>query len=193
MTLPCTSSRKRGQDLSNHTWMSSIHLSRPEKNAFPSKYRISSNNSRSRLFQILLSGSQITWAFFSSLINFQILNRHWSILLDLIVFQLDREGINGREGGERGDFSRDGYYSRKYGNITILVVSMGTFPSKWSLLNAQQTEKTEKKRERRGEVLSKKLVERAEQLYLFWNCLLRMLQLFFGIWNKGTGKRFAQF
>ena len=40
--------------------------------------------------------------FFSSLINFQILNRDWPILLDLIVFQLDREGIKGREGGERG-------------------------------------------------------------------------------------------
>ena len=66
---------------------------------------------------------------FSSLINFQSLNRHWSDLLNLIALELDREGIKERENGERGgvgegsiirgsrlfegdDYSRDGYYSR---------------------------------------------------------------------------------
>ena len=47
-----------------------------------------------------------TWAFkcskFSSLINFQSLNRHWLVLLDLLVPQFAREGIKDREDGERG-------------------------------------------------------------------------------------------
>ena len=66
--------------------------------------------------------------FFSSLINFQILNRHWSILLDLIVFQLDREGIKGREDGERG--WREWLFEeiRQY-HDTILVVFTETVPS----------------------------------------------------------------
>ena len=37
-----------------------------------------------------------------SLINVQSLNRHWSVLLDQIQLQLDREGIKEREDGERG-------------------------------------------------------------------------------------------
>ena len=48
----------------------------------------------------------------SSLINVQSLNRHWSVLLDQIQLQLDREGIKEREDGERGgggggDYSRE--------------------------------------------------------------------------------------
>ena len=39
---------------------------------------------------------------FCLLINFQSLNRHWSVLLSHIALQLDREGIKGREDGERG-------------------------------------------------------------------------------------------
>ena len=47
-----------------------------------------------------------------SLINVQSLNRHWSVLLDQIQLQLDREGIKEREDGERGgggggDYSRE--------------------------------------------------------------------------------------
>ena len=37
-----------------------------------------------------------------SLINVQSLNRHWSVLLDQIQLQIDREGIKEREDGERG-------------------------------------------------------------------------------------------
>ena len=37
-----------------------------------------------------------------SLINVQSLNRHWSVLLDQIQLQPDREGIKEREDGERG-------------------------------------------------------------------------------------------
>ena len=37
-----------------------------------------------------------------SLINFQSLNLHWSVLLDQIPLQLEREGIKEREDGERG-------------------------------------------------------------------------------------------
>ena len=37
-----------------------------------------------------------------SLINVQSLNRHWSVLLDQIQLQLDREGIKEREDGEGG-------------------------------------------------------------------------------------------
>ena len=37
-----------------------------------------------------------------SLINVQSLNRHWSVFLDQIQLQLDREGIKEREDGERG-------------------------------------------------------------------------------------------
>ena len=49
---------------------------------------------------------------FGSLINFQSLNRHWSVLLDLIPLQLDREGRKEREdgdkdGGEGGDYSME--------------------------------------------------------------------------------------
>ena len=39
---------------------------------------------------------------FSSSINFQSLNRHWSDLLNLIALHLDREGIKEREDGARG-------------------------------------------------------------------------------------------
>ena len=39
---------------------------------------------------------------FSSLINFQSFFHHWSFLLDLNAFRPDREGIKGREDGERG-------------------------------------------------------------------------------------------
>ena len=46
-----------------------------------------------------------------SLINVQSLNRHWSVLLDQIQLQLDREGIKEREDGERG--GRGGDYSRE--------------------------------------------------------------------------------
>ena len=50
-----------------------------------------------------------------SLINVQSLNRHWSVLLDQIQLQIDREGIKEREDGERGggveggggDYSRE--------------------------------------------------------------------------------------
>ena len=75
--------------------------------------------------------------------NFQSLNHHWSVLLDQIPLQLDRKGIkeseDGMRGGEGGDYSweviildvsikggrlfeggnysRDGYYSRKYGTL----------------------------------------------------------------------------
>ena len=35
-------------------------------------------------------------------LNIQSLNRHWSVLLDQIPLQLDREGIKEREDGERG-------------------------------------------------------------------------------------------
>ena len=51
---------------------------------------------------------------FGSLINFQSLNRLWSVLLDQISLQLDREVIKERENGEkdgggggRGDYSRE--------------------------------------------------------------------------------------
>ena len=37
---------------------------------------------------------------FSSLIN--LMNRHWSVLLDHIALQLDMEGMKGREDGKRG-------------------------------------------------------------------------------------------
>ena len=39
---------------------------------------------------------------FSSSINFQSLNLHWSDLLNLIALHLDREGIKEREDGARG-------------------------------------------------------------------------------------------
>ena len=66
---------------------------------------------------------------FSSLINSQSLNCPWSVLLNLIALQLDKEGIKGREDDERGgvsifvkggrlfeggNYSRDGNYSKKY-------------------------------------------------------------------------------
>ena len=77
------------------------------------------------VFQILLTGSRVLkiWFYFpiksknnhvkktdhglfkcskfSSLTNFQSLNRHCSVLLNLIALQLDREGIKGRENGKR--------------------------------------------------------------------------------------------
>ena len=37
---------------------------------------------------------------FVSLINFQSLTHYWSVLLDLIELQLDREGIKEREDGK---------------------------------------------------------------------------------------------
>ena len=43
--------------------------------------------------------------------NFQSLNRHWSVLLDQIPLQLDREGIkeseDGMRSGEGGDYPRE--------------------------------------------------------------------------------------
>ena len=53
---------------------------------------------------------------FSSLINFQSFFHHRSFLLDLNAFRPDREGIKGREDGERGGglLFEDGYYSRKH-------------------------------------------------------------------------------
>ena len=42
-----------------------------------------------------------------SLINVQSLNRHWSVLLDQIQLQLDREGIKEREDGEGGGGGSD--------------------------------------------------------------------------------------
>ena len=44
-----------------------------------------------------------------SLINFQSLNHHWSVLPDQIPLQLDREKIREREDGERGG----GVYSKE--------------------------------------------------------------------------------
>ena len=76
-----------------------------------------------------------TWAFkcskFSYLINFQSLNRHWLVLLDLLVPQFAREGIKDRDDGERGGGgaiirgrrlfwvfpSKGDGYSRKYGIV----------------------------------------------------------------------------
>ena len=55
-----------------------------------------------------------------SLINVQSLNRHWSVLLDQIQLQLDREGIKEREDGERGG-GGGGDYSRE---ATILNISI---------------------------------------------------------------------
>ena len=50
--------------------------------------------------------------------NFQSLNRHWSVLLDQILLQLDRKGIkeseDGMRGGEGGDYFR---YFRQKGAI----------------------------------------------------------------------------
>ena len=46
-----------------------------------------------------------------SLINFQSLNRHWSVLPDQIPLQLDREEIREREDGERG--GGGGVYSKE--------------------------------------------------------------------------------
>ena len=50
--------------------------------------------------------------------NFQSLNRHWSVLLDQILLQLDRKGIkeseDGMRGGEGGDCFR---YFRQKGAI----------------------------------------------------------------------------
>ena len=107
-----------------------------------------------RLFEILLTGSRAlnillyfprnhktitlinwTWAFkcskFSYLINCQSLNRHWLVLLDLLVPQFAREGIKDRDDGERGGGgaiirgrrlfwvfpSKGDGYSRKYGIV----------------------------------------------------------------------------
>ena len=50
--------------------------------------------------------AQIPGLKFSSLINFQRLNRHWSVLLDHIALQLDKEAMKGREDGERGEGGR---------------------------------------------------------------------------------------
>ena len=54
-----------------------------------------------------------------SLINVQSLNRHWSVLLDQIQLQLDREGIKEREDGERGGGGGD--YSREAINLNISI------------------------------------------------------------------------
>ena len=79
-----------------------------------------------RLFQILLTGSRalnillyypiksknyhIKKTEHGSLITFQSLNHHWSVLLDQIPLQLDREGIKGKKMARRvgrGDYSRE--------------------------------------------------------------------------------------
>ena len=60
------------------------------------------------LNQKIITSNQLNMGFLSvsnfsgSLINFQSLNRHWSLLLDQIPLQLDREGIKEREDDERG-------------------------------------------------------------------------------------------
>ena len=54
-------------------------------------------------------------------------------------------------GAGEGDYSRDGYYSRKYGNNTILVVFMGTFPTEMKLIKSPAKGKNwEEKGEGRG-------------------------------------------
>ena len=76
------------------------------------------------------------------------------------------------------------------------IISRSSWYSRFSfemkLIKCPAKGRKQKKRERRGGggggggVLSEKLV--VPKL-----CLLRMPQLFFGIWNKGTHKRFARF
>ena len=80
-------------------------------------------------FQILLTGR----CGFSSLINFHSLNHHWSVLLDHIALQLDREeikereldGERGRGGGlfEGGNYSK--YFHQKGGDYSKEVINWG--------------------------------------------------------------------
>ena len=57
---------------------------------------------------------------FSPLINFQSSDRHWSVVLDKIQLQLDREEAKEREDGELGGEGQY-YYSREaiISNISI--------------------------------------------------------------------------
>ena len=50
--------------------------------------------------------------------------RHWSVLLDHIALQLDREGMKGRENGERGGGGDD--YSRKAINRGTAIIPRNT-------------------------------------------------------------------
>ena len=66
-------------------------------------------------------GLYIKCSKFGSLINFQGLNRHWSVFLDQIPLQLDREGIKETEDGKRvvgggggGDYFK--YYHQRGGD-----------------------------------------------------------------------------
>ena len=54
-------------------------------------------------------------------LNIQSLNRHWSVLLDQIPLQLDREGIKERENDETGGGGWGDDYSREtiISNISI--------------------------------------------------------------------------
>ena len=70
-------------------------------------YHISSNNSRGRLFLFshkkeAMIVSNITHWKSNKLTELQSLNRHRSVLLNLIALQLDRGGDKGREDCERG-------------------------------------------------------------------------------------------
>ena len=74
-----------------------------------------------------------------NLVSSKILNRHWSVLLDQIPLQLDREGIKEREDGERGRgtiirgrrlfqifLSKGGDYSREVINGGTAVIRGNT-------------------------------------------------------------------
>ena len=52
------------------------------------------------------------------------MTRHWSVLLDHIALQLDREGMKGRENGERGGGGGD--YSRKAINRGTAIIPRNT-------------------------------------------------------------------
>ena len=58
------------------------------------------------LDQKIITSNKLNMSFLSvpnfSLIYFQSLNRHWSVCLDKIPLQLDKEGIKEREDGKRG-------------------------------------------------------------------------------------------
>ena len=71
-----------------------------------------------------------------SLINFQSLNLHWSVLLDQIPLQLEREGIKEREDDERGGWhcSRESFikiFPSKGGNYSREVINRGTAIIQW--------------------------------------------------------------
>ena len=70
------------------------------------------------LDQKIITSNKLNMSFLSvpnfSLIYFQSLNRHWSVFLDKIPLQLDKEGIKEREDGKRGrgegDFEGGDYF-----------------------------------------------------------------------------------